>query len=106
MSGTATLNRLCERSEAIQSGLRASWIATSPSVPRNDGTRDATLLGDFVASCESNFLAQRHEGTMGFLKRILEFMFKSLRSDDSPHPNPSPEGKGLDEVIILERSVR
>jgi len=43
---------------------------------------------------------------MGFLKRILEFMFKSLRSDDSPHPNPSPEGKGLDEVIILERSVR
>mgnify|MGYP003645092534 CR=1 FL=1 len=58
----ASNNRLCERSEAIQSDVRASRIATSPSASRNDGIWYVTLLGDFVALCESNFRTQRHEG--------------------------------------------
>ena len=60
--------RLCERSEAIQSDPRASWIATSPEAPRNDGAGGIVLLRGFVSLCESNFFAQRHEGT----KDIIE----------------------------------
>jgi len=102
VSGCFSRERLCERSEAIQSGVRASWIATSPAAPRNDGTGCIAFLRGFVASCESNFLAQRHEGTKVFQKPALPFIFKPLRSGDIPHPNPSPEGEGLKEAMGLK----
>jgi len=63
VSCTTTLNRLCERSETIQSGVRASWVATSPAAPRNDGTGCIAFLRGFVASCESSFCTRRREGT-------------------------------------------
>ena len=60
----ASSSRHCERSEAIQAGARPLWIATSPAAPRNDGIGAVALLHGFVASCESNFCAQRHERTI------------------------------------------
>src|SRR3546814_8271032 len=44
--------RHCERSEAIQSGLRTLWIAASPSAPRNDeGLFRRRLVGLFPRAC-------------------------------------------------------
>ena len=99
---SAGSSRHCERSEAIQAGARPLWIATSPAAPRNDGIGN---LRDFVASCESNFCAQRHEGTKSFLERALLFIFKALRSNDMLHPNPFPEGAGYKNSISLEGAL-
>src|SRR3546814_9160883 len=47
--------RHCERSEAIQSGLRTLWIAASPSAPRNDeGLFSRRLVGLFPRACTSS----------------------------------------------------
>ncbi|VWX60824.1 hypothetical protein [Sphingorhabdus sp. 109] len=94
--------RHCERSEAIQSGMRASWIATSPAASRNDGAGNIAFLRGFVASCESNFGAQRHEGTKSFPERVLVFILKALCTVVSPSFNPSAEEKLLEGAVGLK----
>ena len=47
-----------------------------------------------------------NQDVMTNMDGVLMFVSEALRSDDSPHPNPSPEGEGLKEAIRLEGNVR
>jgi hypothetical protein len=84
-------------SPLAQAAIGAPWMLKQV---QHDGL--GKYLRGFVASCESNFLAQRHEGTKDFQKPALPFIFKPLRSGDIPHPNPSPEEKLLEDAVGLK----
>ena len=69
-------------SPIAQSVIGAPWMLKQV---QHDGLVNS--LRGFVASCESNFGAQRHEGTKNFLERVFAFIFKALWSDSSTHSN-------------------
>ena len=65
--------RHCERSEAIQAGLRTLWIAASPSAPRNDGVY-------YVAIASK--VAIRSASSAGLSRRIRDIRGKRIASPD------------------------
>ncbi|CAN0560396.1 unnamed protein product, partial [Ectocarpus sp. 12 AP-2014] len=69
--------------------------------PAKDARRDAALerRGYHVLHVANHDVMTNIDG-------VLAFISEALRSDDSPHPNPSPEGEGLKGAISPESQVQ
>lgn len=52
-----------------------------------------------------NVLHVANPDVMGNMDGVLQAILAALRVAEGPHPNPSPEGEGLEEAISLEGSV-
>jgi len=64
------------------------------------------LRDDIWAEHGYRVIRVTNHDVMSNMDGVLACISQALCLDDSPHPNPSPKGEGLEEAILIEGSVK